>query len=147
MAAALAFVMQGNVVASLLATFFGNPLTFPIIAAICLEVGQWMLGTPNVGPLPDVFAEIGHAWGEVWHNIMAMFTPERAHWHRLEHFFWSIIWPYTAGGMVPGVFTAVAVYMLTLPAVEAYQRRRVARLQKRYQARVKAMQGRSGAAE
>ena len=34
MAAILAFLMQGNIVAALLATFFGNPLTFPFIAAI-----------------------------------------------------------------------------------------------------------------
>ena len=31
LAAFLAFLMQGNIVAALLATFFGNPVTFPLI--------------------------------------------------------------------------------------------------------------------
>ena len=91
LAAGLAWVMQGNVVAALLATFFGNPLTFPIIAAISLELGQWMLGTPNVGPLPDVFAQFGRASAELWHNITAMFTSDVAHWDRLGRFFWRVM--------------------------------------------------------
>ena len=57
LAAGLAWVMQGNVVAALLATFFGNPLTFPIIAAISLELGQWMLGTPFSGGFRTLFAK------------------------------------------------------------------------------------------
>src|SRR6056297_3944816 len=35
-ATALAFVLRGNLMAALLATFFGNPLTFPIIAAVSM---------------------------------------------------------------------------------------------------------------
>ena len=136
MAAILAFLMQGNIVAALLATFFGNPLTFPFIAAISLELGQWMLGAPNVGPLPDVFAEFGRASAELWHNINAMFNSDVAHWDRLGRFFWRIMWPYTAGGIVPGVITAVICYMLARPAVAAYQRRRVSKLKKRYEKRV-----------
>lgn len=141
LAAALSIVMQGNVVASLLATFFGNPVTFPIIAAVCLELGQWMLGTPNVGPLPDVFADFGRASAELWHNFTALFTHETPHWDRLGRFFWRVMWPYTVGGIVPGVFVAVGAYLLTLPAVSAYQRRRVSKLKKRYERRQTAMDG------
>ena len=136
LAAGLAFVMQGNVVAALLATFFGNPLTFPIIAAISLELGQWMLGAPNVGPMPDVFAAFGRASAELWHNITAIFTSDVAHWDRLSRFFWRVMWPYTVGGIIPGVFVSVGCYMLALPAVTAYQRRRVAKLKARYERRV-----------
>ncbi|MEL7114614.1 MAG: DUF2062 domain-containing protein [Pseudomonadota bacterium] len=136
MAAGLAYVMQGNIVASLLATFFGNPLTFPIIAAVCLELGQWMLNTPNVGPLPEVFAGFGRASAELWHNFTAIFTPETAHWDRLGDFFWRVMWPYTVGGLVPGVITSVLAYMLARAAVAAYQRRRIGQLKRRYEARV-----------
>jgi len=140
MAVALALMMQGNFVAALLATFFGNPITFPIIAAVSLELGQWMLGAPNVGPLPDVFAQFGRASAELWNNFVSIFTGDVAHWDRLGRFFWQIMWPYTAGGIVPGIITAVIAYLLTLPAVEAYQRRRVAKLKDRYEARQKALE-------
>ena len=85
--------------------------------------------------LPEVFAEFGRASTQVWHNFTAIFTTERAHWDRLGHFFWRVMWPYTVGGIVPGVFVSVACYMLALPAVEAYQRRRVKKLKERYEAR------------
>ncbi|WP_326973167.1 DUF2062 domain-containing protein [Candidatus Rhodobacter oscarellae] len=141
LAAGLAFVMQGNILASLLATFFGNPLTFPIIAAISLELGQWMLGTPGVGPLPDVFADFGRASAELWHNFQALFTSESAHWDRLGRFFWRVMWPYTVGGLVPGVIAGVAAYLLARPAVAAYQRRRISRLKARYERRAKSQDG------
>jgi uncharacterized protein (DUF2062 family) len=147
LAAALAFVMEGNIVASLLATFFGNPLTFPLIAAVCLELGQWMLNTPNVGPLPEVFAGFGQASAELWHNITVPFTGELAHWDRLGDFFWRVMWPYTVGGIVPGVFISVGAYALTLPAVRAYQRRRIAKLKKRYDAKRSAVPGHLPASE
>lgn len=145
MAVMLAYAMQANLVASLLATFFGNPLTFPIIAAICLEMGQWMLGTPNVGPLSEVFAGFGRASAELWHNVTAIFTAEEAHWNFMADFFWRVMWPYTVGGIIPGIVTAIAAYTLTLPAVRAYQRRRVSKLKARYAARGAPTSGIEGA--
>lgn len=135
LAAMLAFVMQGNIVAAILATFVGNPLTFPVIAAACLEMGQWMLDTPGVGPLKVVFSDFGRASAELWHNILAIFTGEKAHWEFLGHFFWRVVWPYTVGGIIPGIITAIISYMLARPAVAAYQRRRVARLKQRYESK------------
>lgn len=140
MAAFLTFLMQGNIVASLLATFFGNPLTFPIIAAISLELGQWMLGTPDFGPPSEVFTEFGRASTELWHNITSLFTHDVAHWDRLGRFFWQVMWPYTVGGIIPGLIAAVICYMLALPAVEAYQRRRVNKVKERYLARQQAIE-------
>ena len=144
---ALAFAMRGNILAALLATFFGNPLTFPIIAALCLELGQWMLGLPNVGPLPEVFAGFGRASAELWHNLTVPFTGEEAHWDRLGDFFWRVMWPYMVGGIVPGVFAGVGAYMLTLPAVRAYQRRRIAKLKQRFDAGRGPSRGRLPASE
>lgn len=139
-AVALAFVMQGNIVAALLATFFGNPLTFPIIAAVSLEMGHWMLGGPRVGPLPEVYTEFARASSQIWHNVTALFTHERAHWDQLGRFYWRVMWPYLVGGIIPGIVSAVACYLLALPAVEAYQRRRVNKLKERYEARRRAME-------
>lgn len=138
LAAGLAYVMQGNILAALLATFFGNPFTFPIIAAVALELGQWMLDAPNVGPLGQVFAQFGRASAELWQNIVGMFFGEPAHWDRLGRFFWRIMWPYTVGGIIPGVICAVVTYYLALPTVSAYQRRRIAKLKERHDARQQA---------
>jgi uncharacterized protein (DUF2062 family) len=42
------------------------------------------------------------------------------------------------GGLVPGTLAGVLAYMLTLPAVTAYQKRRIKRLQARVEKRRKA---------
>ena len=46
----MTWVLRGNILASLLATFIGNPVTFPIIATVSVELGTWMLGHPHVPP-------------------------------------------------------------------------------------------------
>ena len=48
LAALLAKLMRGNVIASLLATFVGNPLTFLPIAAISMQTGNFLLGRVGV---------------------------------------------------------------------------------------------------
>jgi len=138
--AMLAFAMQGNILAALMATFVGNPVTFPFIAAISLELGQWMLGMRDTVPLHHVFGDFGRASQELWHNAMAMFTPEVAHWDRLARFWHAVFFPYLVGGIVPGVIAGVGAYMVTLPAVRAYQNRRVKKLRERYEKRRAAMQ-------
>lgn len=128
--ALLAWVIRGNVVASLLATFFGNPLTFPIIAAISLRLGNWMLygefSAAGEGRLGEKFAA---AFEDLWHNTIALFTPETAHWTGLVDFYWDVFLPYTVGGLIPGLITATVVYALSLPVITAYQNRRKGRIQ------------------
>jgi hypothetical protein len=131
-AAVFAFLLQGNILASLLATFVGNPLTFPIIATVSLELGNWMLGTPGGIPLPQVFAAFSQASVELWMNFKAIFTPEINHWDRLADFFWQVFWPYLVGGLIPGIIASIVAYMLALPAVSAYQKRRVKKLRSRF---------------
>ncbi|RMD91547.1 MAG: DUF2062 domain-containing protein, partial [Alphaproteobacteria bacterium] len=45
LAALIALLIRGNVLAAVLATFFGNPLTFPLIAAASLKLGALILGS------------------------------------------------------------------------------------------------------
>lgn len=123
-AALIGFAMQGNILAALLATFVGNPLTFPLIATVSLELGHWMLGMKGGMPLPDIVAAFSRASLELWHNFTAIFTDEVAHWDRLGVFFHRVFLPYLVGGIIPGVIAATASYWLALPAVTAYQRRR-----------------------
>ncbi len=134
MASALALVMQGNVIAALMATFFGNPLTFPFIAAISLKLGEWMLGRHAI-PIHRVFGAFSRASQELWQNAVSIFTGAPAHWDRLELFWHDAFFPYLIGGIVPGIVAAVAAYMLALPAVKAYQARRIKKLRNRYEKR------------
>lgn len=135
LAGALAFVMQGNILASLLATFFGNPLTFPFIATAALECGYWLLGLPGGLQFPEVARAFSQASVELWHNFAAIFTPDRADWHLMAGFYWRVFLPYMVGSFVPGVFCGVIAYMLTRPAVSAYQKRRVKKLQALFEKR------------
>ena len=132
-AAAIAWAMQGNILASLLATFFGNPVTFPIIAAISLELGTWMLGIEQVVALGRLFESFSHASTQLWHNFLAIFTAREAHWDQLAQFYDHVFWPYFVGGLIPGIIMALVAYSLTHPAVSAYQKARIKRLKARYQ--------------
>lgn len=130
-AALLTMAMRGNILASLLATFFGNPLTFPLIAAVSMELGSWMLGYPGV-PLPVVLTAFTQASQDIWHNFLAIFTSETTNWGGLGLFWERVFLPYLVGGIIPGIACAIAAYILANPIIAAYQKARVARLKKRF---------------
>ena len=44
LAAAIALVLRGNLLAAVLSTFFGNPLTYVPIGVISMKTGYWLLG-------------------------------------------------------------------------------------------------------
>lgn len=133
-AAIISWVIRGNIVASLLATFFGNPLTFPLIAAVSLRLGNFILGTEALlhenRPLTRVFSD---AMAELWFNIRALFTAEQAEWSNLWDFFREIFLPYLVGGLVPGLLVALAFYALSLQVIEAYQHRRRGRIRAKFE--------------
>lgn len=146
-AAALTFVMQGNMLAAMMATFFGNPLTFPIIATLSYELGSWMLGMHGGLSLPDIVASFSTASVELWGNFTAMFTEETAHWNRLDRFFDHVFVPYLVGGLIPGVIVAVTAYTISLPIISAYQKARIKRLKKRFEKKRAAVNARADAGE
>lgn len=136
-AALIAWLMRGNIVASLLSTFFGNPLTFVPIAAISLQTGYWVLGMRN---MPD-FQEHGTlgskfvgAWQDLKHNVAALFTDETADWTDLRIFFDEVYFPYLIGGILPGVLAGLVAYYASLPVIEAYQNRRKGRIKAKIEA-------------
>ncbi|MDD9978895.1 MAG: DUF2062 domain-containing protein [Boseongicola sp.] len=130
-AATLAWVLRGNMMAALLATFFGNPITFPFIAAISMELGAWILNRPPL-PLPIVLSAFSDAALELWRNFMAVFTAEPTRWGSLSGFFDRFFLTYLVGGLLPGFATAIAFYILSTPVLNAYQKARVARLKKKF---------------
>ncbi len=131
-AALLARVMRGSMIAALLATFIGNPLTYVPIAIISLNLGHFMLGSrPTVGVNDSLFARFGNAAGDLWHNFKAMFTDDVAHWGELLIFWNTVVWPWTVGGVIPGLICGIVCYFLSVPVIRAYQKRRAARLRKK----------------
>lgn len=134
-AAALAWVMRGNILAALLATFVGNPLTFPLIAWSSTVIGRWMLGVEGHLSPRTIVNDFAIAIEEFWHNVIATFTPSPSRWHGLEQFFHDIYLPYLLGGILPGIAAAVLAHYLTLPVLSAHQKRRSKKLAERAEKR------------
>ncbi|SFQ44929.1 hypothetical protein SAMN05421853_10647 [Roseivivax halotolerans] len=125
LAALLAWVLRGNIVAALMGTFFGNPLTYVPIAVVSLQTGHWILGDESdpedhrwVG---DKFAAAGR---DLWDNFVAIFTSDRADWSDLALFYDDVFFPYLVGGIIPGIITGLICYYISLPLIRAYQNRR-----------------------
>lgn len=123
LAAVLAKLLRGNILAALMATFFGNPLTFPAIGYVSFTLGSAMLELPpeRIEGLGRTFA---HAGRDLWANFLALFTPARAEWGGLRLFYDDVFFPYLVGGLIPGLITATLVYVLVKPVIGAYQKRR-----------------------
>ena len=136
--AALAWVIRGSVFAALLATFVGNPLTFPLIGAMAIEIGYWILDIEGGMSVSHVLAAFSGAWLDLWDNLRAVFTAAPTNWNRLDDFFQSVFLPYLVGGLGPGILAGLAGYWLTLPIVTAYHHRRDRRRRLRHEKAVAA---------
>ena len=143
-AAGMAWTMRGNVLAAVLGTFLSNPVTTPIIATVSIKLGYWILGMPGSVGLNELFSAFGMAGGELWHNFLAIFGPEKTHWTGLANFWHRIYWPYTVGSILPGIVTSLAFYWLTLPTLTAYQALRRRRLAARITALRKKVAAKEG---
>lgn len=123
-AALLALIVRGNVLASALGTFLGNPLTFPFIAGAALACGAWVTG------------ESEH---------LRAFTPSMV-FDDFELFLKAVFVPYLVGGIGPGLLTSGVIYALVRPVIAAYQMRRRSKLAAAAKAKVDAhLKARRGA--
>ncbi len=136
LAALIAWLIRGNILAALLATFVGNPLTFPLIAEISLSLGSRILDLPHDMHLPQVIEAFGQASSELWRNLLAIFTSDTTDWHGLHRFLKRVMLPYLVGGLGPGLIAATVAYFLSTPLITAYQKARIKRLRKRYEKRL-----------
>ena len=130
-AALIGWAMRGNILASLIATFVGNPFTFPIFAASALKVGGWITGVEVEMTVAEVMTDVGKAFMQLWHNFTALLTGGELHWNSLHVFFDHVFWPYTIGGILPGIVTGTVLYYISLPIIRRYQRHRNTRTAQR----------------
>lgn len=132
-AAAIAWVLRGNILASLLATFFGNPFTFPVLAVSALELGSKMLGRDRAASASEAMHAFGAIWTELGRNFIAIFTADPIQWEKMGKFGLDVFVPYLLGGIPIGVICGVAAYFLSLPLIRAYRKRRFKKLQERFE--------------
>jgi uncharacterized protein (DUF2062 family) len=134
-AAIIARVMNGNILASLSATFFGNPLTYVPIGVASLQTGHWLLGTEFDEEVDkSLVGKFLAAGGDLKDNLFALFMAMPAVWQGLLLFFNEVFYPYMIGGIIPGIICATGCYMLSLPVIRVYQQRRRAKIKAKFEA-------------
>lgn len=124
LAVLVALLIRGNVLAALLGTFLGNPLTTPFIALGSVSLGRWMLGVDGGLSPRGIFNAFTRAGEDLTHNLLAVFSAQTSHWDGLGAFFRQIFMPYLVGGLIPGLIAGIAVYYITVPIIRAYHRHR-----------------------
>ncbi|TCP40544.1 hypothetical protein EV662_107155 [Rhodovulum marinum] len=132
LAALLAWAMRGNLIAALLSTLFGNPLTYLPIAVVSLQTGHFLLGSRFDGATETtLMAKFGGAAADLKDNLFAVFSAADANWAKLAQFYHEVFLPYLVGGLVPGIVAGLVAYYLTVPVITAYQNRRRGRLKQK----------------
>ena len=128
-AAILALIVRANIISAIIATFVGNPLTFPIIAVFCFRLGALILGMDLEGPVwPTITAGFREAWFALKSNFWSLFGYPYVGWDGFGVFMRDVFVPYTVGGILPGAISGVGVYFGARPLIQAYQHRRKGRM-------------------
>lgn len=125
LSALLAWIFRANIVAGLIGTVVGNPLTFPIIASVSMNLGRRILGHGatgrDFGRVIDALTEGARGFGE---SLLALVGFGESHWERLMPLLHDVVLPYAVGGILPGIVTSAGFYLMLRPLVAAYQTRR-----------------------
>jgi uncharacterized protein (DUF2062 family) len=111
LAIAFCFIVRGNVLAALLSTTLGNPLTLPALWAADFKVGELLLRDHHQRRLPLEVPE------SLAHKSFATLLP--------------IIKPIFIGSLPLGLVTGFISYFVVRAAVQAYQHARRERLEAR----------------
>ena len=97
----LALIFRGNVFASTLGTWVGNPITFPFIWLLTYQIGLIALGLDATGEAPE---------------IGSPFSGDEA-----EGVFSTVLYPMLIGALPVGSFLALFTYFPTLWMVKGYR--------------------------
>ena len=111
LAALFAYFFKGNIVAALLGTFFGNPVTWPFIAAFSIKLGQILLGYP-ISNFETSIEQIIEAANAFIRSGMAFFGYGESNWTLVYTFLRELFLPYFMGGFVLGIATATVTYFI-----------------------------------
>lgn len=112
-AALLALLLRGNVVASAIGTAVGNPWTFPFIWTWIYTLGQWLMGADAASDFPATLD--------------------------LDYIFerpLDVLWPMTLGALPTAVVVWIAIFWPVRGAVAEYQHVRHRRIRRKVRARL-----------
>ena len=130
-AALLAWIVGGNIIASLIGTAVGNPWTFPFIWVWIYELGIWMLGWDAAQGAADQIA-----FADVFAQLFV--SALRFDFAGFVKYVWPVVWPMFVGGVATSAVIWMAVYWPVRGAVAEYQILRHRRIVKRRAANRKA---------
>ena len=134
-AAIVAKLCRGNILAALMGTFFGNPLTYVPIGLISLKMGHFILGTNFDDRAHRSFGgKFVDAADDLKDNFFALFTERTADWHGLSVFYHEVFFPYLIGGLLPGMVAGLVASYLSLPLIRAYKKRRKGAIKAKFEA-------------
>ncbi|MBI4724077.1 MAG: DUF2062 domain-containing protein [Rhodomicrobium sp.] len=117
LAALLAWVFRGNVLASAVGTFAGNPLTYPVIWISTFTVGNLFLGSsPNaeMSRLSSGAQALGRSLREASPDGVASAVQG----------LWPVLKPMAVGSLPLGGLTAVLIYFIMRHLLDARKGRR-----------------------
>jgi len=103
LAAVGAWLLGANVVAALLGTFVGNPVTWPLMWLSSYKLGAVLLGREDLGP------EMASAIDRIGASLVAMSPDALSEGGRL---LLPILGAMTVGAIPVGLIVAAAAYML-----------------------------------
>ena len=132
LAGALAMLFRGNVLASAIGTFFGNPWTFILIWLADYEVGLRVIHTFGFGADLQVLSidELVAIMGNV---IRFLSFTGNMPWANLSRDIEQVFMPLLIGGTVLGAIAWVASFLMTFWAVKCWRLHRANRLLKAVQ--------------
>jgi uncharacterized protein (DUF2062 family) len=128
-AALLALLLRGNVLASAIGTFFGNPWTFFFIWLSDYRLGLWLLQQSGYG---DEFVALNlQQLAEVITVFMHFFTfTGGVDWQQMAGHFEQVFLPMTIGGTVLAILSWVIAFGLCYSSLEWWRAHRAKQLAK-----------------
>ena len=129
----LSYLLRANVLASLIGTFVGNPITFPIITVFNLKFGEWLLGSSEYssGDGGKIFEGFLDFIFLIYKSFFTEGSIGENSVPRMNEFLNGVFIPYSLGGLILGVFSAIISYFLLRSLVSTYQKKRDALKAKR----------------
>ena len=129
----LSYVFRANILASLIGTFVGNPITFPIITVFNLKLGESILGSNEYssGDGGKIFEGFLDFIFLIYKSLFTEGLIGEDSVPRMNEFLHGVFIPYSLGGFIFGIFVAALSYFLLRPLVSTYQKKRDALKAKR----------------
>ncbi|MEM8553697.1 MAG: DUF2062 domain-containing protein [Pseudomonadota bacterium] len=132
MSMALAYLLSGNIKASLIGTAAGNPVTFPIIATSSIALGDRILGRTGEHVSTPILA-LKDAGSQIWTNFVDLLfgVGEPMQWGSFADVWQNVFLPYMLGGMVYGGVAALASFFVLRSAIAGFKAARLRRIKAR----------------